>query len=156
LGNPVVDEVRMNGLAQCQVPRLYGFLKKLSPGSPVVFWMDTLCIPALHPTQYMEQRRAAIANMREIYMKATCVLVLDSELLQVCSHVSNLELMIRVVTSGWMRRVWTLQEGVLNEAIYVQLKDRTINLNQVEGWLQHNIFSARGRREFMGNEAIMT
>ena len=93
--------------------------------------------------------------MRTIYTKATSVLVLDAELLQACAHVSNLELMIRVVTSGWMRRVWTLQEGVLTEAIYVQFKDRAINLNQVEGWLKHNLFAARGQREFMGSEANM-
>lgn len=118
-------------------------------------WMDTLCIPALHPTQYTEQRKAAIAKMRTIYTETTSVLVLDAELLQACEHVSNLELMIRVVTSAWMRRVWTLQEGVLTEAIYVQFKERAINLNQVEGWLQHNLFAPRGQREFMNLEASM-
>jgi hypothetical protein len=153
LGNPIVHPggLPVNGLAECQVLRLNRFLKNLRPKAPVMFWMDTFCIPA--QAEYEEQRKAAISKMRTIYEKASKVLVLDAELLQACAHVSNFELMMRVLTCGWMRRVWTLQEGVLNDATYIQFKDAAIKPNELEEWNRHDLFvPPRGQRLFMINE----
>jgi len=154
LGNPNVDGLKHNGLTECQVSRLYRFCKKLLPDRPVLLWMDTLCIPA--QDQYRSQRKKAIATMRSIYTKAAKVLVLDAELLEACVHASNLELLLRILSSGWMRRVWTLQEGILNEATYIQFKDGVVNPVQLEGWNRHDIcFGPRGERQFMFDEIDM-
>src|SRR5271170_2727583 len=154
LGNPMVDGSKYNGLTECQISRLYGFCQKLLPDSPVLLWMDTLCIPA--EDQYRSQRKKAIRTMRSIYMKAAKVLVLDAELLETCVHASNLELLLRILSSGWMRRVWTLQEGVLNESTYIQFKDGIVDPVQLEGWNRHDIyFGPRGERQYMFDEIDM-
>lgn len=78
-------------------------------GKPLSIWIDTLCVPL--EKQY---RKVAIAGMKNIYAKAIFTLVLDSELpslkYRACSPE---ELLVRVGLSGWMRRAWTFQEGVL-------------------------------------------
>jgi hypothetical protein len=83
--------------------------------------MDTLCVPAA--PEYKHVRKQAIRNMSHVYKSATKVVVLDSELLQCSKDASMLELYTRIKLSGWMRRLWTLQEGVLAYDVYFQLKD---------------------------------
>lgn len=152
LGSPTLDGIPVNGLAECQISRLFRYVRGSERNlSSVRIWMDTFCIPA--QTLYIQQRRAAIGSMRTVYTRASKVLVLDAELLQACAHVSNLELLIRILSSGWMRRVWTLQEGALNKATYVQFSDGVIDPAEVSAWCQHDIdFSPRGERQFMFDE----
>jgi Heterokaryon incompatibility protein (HET) len=78
-------------------------------GKPLSIWIDTLCVPL--EKQY---RKVAIAGMKNIYAKANYTLVLDSELASLRYRAcSPEELLVRVGLSGWMRRAWTFQEGVL-------------------------------------------
>lgn len=42
------------------------------------------------------------------------MLVLDADLQRTSQHCSRLELATRILTSGWMRRLWTLQEAVIS------------------------------------------
>ena len=72
--------------------------------------MDTLCIPV--DTRYKEYRNKAIRLMGKIYHDADAVLVLDKELCLVDGATSSfLEIGLRILVSGWMKRLWTLQEG---------------------------------------------
>lgn len=101
------------------------------PDSQLYFWLDTLCIPRF-PKDAQDQnlrlltkdsRNKAIKRMKEIYREAECVLALDSEMLR-CSITSPpLELLTRLLFSGWQSRLWTLQEATMAHTIYVQLKD---------------------------------
>jgi hypothetical protein len=52
--------------------------------------------------------------MREIYKNANSVLVLDPEMLNVSPDSDMREIAIRLILSGWMQRLWILQELVLN------------------------------------------
>src|SRR6266496_819265 len=75
----------------------------------LVFLMDPLCVPL-----GMKCRKLAIRGMASTYQNCMQALVFDSELKRVTypgkpSH----ELFARIESSGWMRRVWTLQESVL-------------------------------------------
>jgi hypothetical protein len=125
LGNPTVDGVAVNGLSSVNFTRLYKFIRKFDTDSLVRFWINILCIPVQE--SFSKQRKAAISTMGAIYSKASKVLVLDTELMQTCVHVSSIELLMLVLSSGWMRRVWNLREGAVNENVYIQFLDGTVN-----------------------------
>ncbi|KAK0491981.1 hypothetical protein EDD18DRAFT_1321328 [Armillaria luteobubalina] len=79
----------------------------------MALWIDTLCIPvAPHLKEY---RKLAIRLLGQTFYDAKIVLVLDRELCSVESQkVSDLELGIRIISGGWMKRLWTLQEAALS------------------------------------------
>lgn len=87
LGNPT-----NNGLPECQVSQLMhrirclrgimsnpiGIGDRFGSEKPILFWMDTFCIPVGEASQFA--RRKAIDSMAEIYSGATAILVLDPNL----------------------------------------------------------------------------
>ncbi|KAK7447051.1 hypothetical protein VKT23_014262 [Stygiomarasmius scandens] len=133
LGNAV-----SNALPRCQLRRLRDYANALnhtlnptspSPAtSPVALWMDTLCVP-VHPDA-KAYRKEAILLLGETFSKATAVLVLDREL-EIVESTSTafLELALRIICSGWMKRLWTLQEATLagetqgSDKLYFQMRD---------------------------------
>ncbi|KAH9898474.1 hypothetical protein C8Q73DRAFT_403074 [Cubamyces lactineus] len=76
-----------------------------------------------------EHRSQAIRLIGRTYREATAVLVLDRELEVVeATAYSFLELGIRTLCSGWMKRLWTLQEasfalGSTDPRLYFQMRD---------------------------------
>jgi hypothetical protein len=93
--------------------------------------MDTLCIPV--KPEDMGLRLMSIDMMASIYAAASYVLVLDSELMSLkASMLSKAELLARVLTSVWMCRSWTLQEGVLATHCAVQFQDEIKVLNEIQ------------------------
>lgn len=143
LGNP-----NENKLPTCQLERIRSLLRELDQldsswslfnkghGSRLwrrardkctPFWVDTLCVPV--GEAYREERSRAIAMMKETHERAYQVLVLDAELetySMQCGTDANsssvAEAMMRIFLSGWMRRLWTLQEGVLARNLHVKFK----------------------------------
>lgn len=109
LGNP-----KTNALPSCQLLRLKSlsakpmFTTKGSFQQPA-FWIDTLCIP-VNP-QFKAMRKLAIARLAATYRQARQVLVLDADLQPCSRRCSRTELATRIVCSGWLRRLWTLQES---------------------------------------------
>lgn len=144
LGNP-----KANALPKCELQRLRDYvnalsqiqdpeLKKSSGPSPVAFWMDTLCIPV--DASARQYRKKAIQLLGKTFHEANAVLVLDHELtIAECLTTSFLELGTRILCSGWMKRLWTLQEATLAseshgvEKIYFQMRDGPF-LYQKYGW----------------------
>ncbi|KAI6029021.1 hypothetical protein EDC04DRAFT_3091903 [Pisolithus marmoratus] len=116
------------GLPGCQVQRLAHLAGKLVPDG--AFWQDGLCIPG-----QKEDRNRAITLMKETYADADKVLVLDEGLRTSCS-LSTLkeECLLRIATSGWMQRVWTLQEGMLARELHFELMDGIINCTHFNGF----------------------
>lgn len=142
LGNP-----SHNTLPWCQIQRLKGLLKELSSipsiwqlinsgnserlyrrlrNRSVAFWLDTLCVPV--SSHYEPERSIALELMKDTYDKSYQVLVLDKEL-ESCDPNSPMESYVRASTSGWMRRLWTLQEGVLGRRLYAKFRDGFIDLD---------------------------
>ncbi|RDA89329.1 hypothetical protein CP532_6262 [Ophiocordyceps camponoti-leonardi (nom. inval.)] len=86
------------------------------PGAAL--WIDSLCVP-----KAPKARELAIAMMARIYLDAAAVLVLDSGL-QNCRSDEHLGTkLLRTLTCGWMRRLWTLQEATLNRELHLVLAD---------------------------------
>lgn len=109
LGNP-----RENALPACQVIRLKHLSSALnrSPGREPAFWIDTLCIPVAQ--EYKMFRKVAIGRLATTFREASQVLVLDADLQRTPKDGSATELATRVMCSGWIRRLWTLQEAVMS------------------------------------------
>lgn len=100
------------GLPACQLRRLADLASKVLPGAAI--WLDGICIPEAD-----DLRGEAIGLMARTYRDATAVLVLDGGL-QHCRTTEPLGVTIlRVLTSGWMRRLWTLQEALLAKELHL-------------------------------------
>ncbi|KAL9576633.1 MAG: hypothetical protein Q9212_006939 [Teloschistes hypoglaucus] len=136
LGNPYA-----NSLPKCQLKRLHELTRQFLPcsergensrGLPI--WIDTLCCPVGPPAA----KSLAIHSMKVPYTEAPHVLVLDSSLEHIESSELHLtEIGIRIFTSGWMRRLWTLQEGALPQKLWFQFKDKAVDLDQVRDAALH-------------------
>ena len=100
------------------------------------FWIDTICCP-VRPER---MKKLAFAKMKETYEHAQHVLVIDSYLESVdSSRTSDTELLMRVLVSGWMKRLWTLQEAVLSQTLWFQFADAPVELIPLKWrWDGHN------------------
>ncbi|KAK4503019.1 hypothetical protein PRZ48_006446 [Zasmidium cellare] len=118
-------------------------------GKKFYIWCDTLLCPIQIPDPSKEMtsreretfrqqpvvarsrklKQLALAKMKEVYTKASYVLVLDQELEAArFSDLDDVEALIRIVTSRWMQRLWTFQEAVLAETLLFQFADRVVDL----------------------------
>lgn len=132
-----LGNINGNALPRCQLLQLRKLTQALraksSPDNPeaeLLFWCDTLCCPATPG----EGKNRVLAQMKNIYEQAACVLVLDSSLRAYERRAMSLEeTCARIITSGWMRRLWTLQEGVLSDVqgrrrLWFQFRDEPVHL----------------------------
>lgn len=133
LGNP-----RENALPSCQVLRLKYLSAALNRKwvREPAFWIDTLCIPVAQ--EYKMFRKVAIGRLATTFREASQVLVLDADLQCTPKDVSATELATRVMCSGWMRRLWTLQEAVMSSdtnanaaKVNIQFLRGTMQLNEI-------------------------
>lgn len=83
------------------------------------------------PTNDDDRRNKAIASMQYVYANAQCILVLDSWLQQIQSDAPMLDIVTYMYQSNWVRRLWTHQEGYLAPTIYVQFKDKAVELQEL-------------------------
>jgi hypothetical protein len=108
---------------------------------PMPFWIDTLSCP----TAPEEATDLAITLMRKTYSEADKVLVLDSYLLGgSIENASDAQIALEMLCSGWARRLWTLQEGVLAPKLLVQLSDGVIDFDE----LHHRLKTVPRWREY--------
>ncbi len=143
-----MGNLRQNSLPRCQILRLKALVDELSwskgrtwdnlnkaqlgkfwrriRGRTVAFWLDTLCIPV--GSEHQKYRSLAIGLMYQTYVSAQDVLVLDSELQKTPIPDDNTETFLRISVSGWMRRLWTLQESVLGRRLQVKFQDGIVDL----------------------------
>ena len=115
-----------NALPRCLLKHLQDKADSLYPDADdhVAFWIDTLSCP-VEPESAINQ---AIALMRETYADAEKVLVLDSYLEGVnYEGMTVFERALRITCTGWTRRLWTLQEGVLAKQIIFQFADSAVD-----------------------------
>jgi hypothetical protein len=116
---------------RCQIKALQETLNNIARSkhddfgiSDMPFWVDVLCLP-----REPEPKGKAINQIRNIYSKATAVLVWDRDLLKrpKISEADMIQMNIRIRTSQWSWRLWTLQETILagQHNLYVGFADQT-------------------------------
>lgn len=97
----------------------------------ILFWIDTLCCPVEPP----EAKAMSLNLMKVPYTNASNVLVLENSLRDLeTSDLDPTEMCLRIFTSGWMRRLWTLQEGALPGKLWFQFEDSVRELRPI--WLE--------------------
>ncbi|KAK0497985.1 hypothetical protein EDD18DRAFT_1160471 [Armillaria luteobubalina] len=111
------------GLPTCQINRLVGIARRLIPSG--AFWMDALCVPSKR-----DLRRRAIGLMAETYRNADAVLVIDCGI-RSCSVSAPLEKLLYIISSGWMQRLWTLQEALLVQNLIFEFADGFATLDEL-------------------------
>ena len=128
-----LGNAKANALPRCQLLQLGKLTQSLraklnldDPQYELLFWCDTLCCPASPG----EGKNRVLAQMKSIYEQAACVLVLDASLQSYKSEAMRPEeACARIITSGWMRRLWTLQEGSLpaeKGRLWFQFRDEAV------------------------------
>lgn len=118
LGNP-----SQNALPICQVIRLFNLIRHISSPN-VLLWIDTLSVPV-----NLKYKRIAITRLRTVYQEAQGVLVIDRHL--ACVGKDTQERQVQLLSSEWMRRLWTLQEGRLATRLYVQFRHEAVPVEQL-------------------------
>ena len=120
-----------NSLPACQIVRLRSMALELGmnfPSGDPAIWIDTLLVPIAKGPE----KRLTLTRLWEYYQSAAKVLVLDSDLLQASCLCSKEEQLNRIFLSTWMRRLWTLEEGVLSRGNLVfQFCDGTVKLSDL-------------------------
>lgn len=88
------------------------------------FWIDSICVPVRPEDKSL--RQDAISKMAQTYEQAHAVLVLDQGLLHTSlikdgasTLIKMRELIMSILFSDWSRRLWTLQEGVLPDFVWI-------------------------------------
>ncbi|KAF4631256.1 hypothetical protein G7Y89_g6870 [Cudoniella acicularis] len=145
LGNP-----HANSLHKCKLHHLRALVDAVNASDPAttpskhagsLIWLDTL----LSPAQNGAGKQSAISKIRLVYQSAKHVLVLDAGLMAYPSRTQEApEMLARIFTSSWMRRLWTLQEGALAKSLYFQFGDVAHSLNQ----LTLLVFQRRGEMRY--------
>ncbi|KAJ6099385.1 hypothetical protein N7467_000920 [Penicillium canescens] len=105
--------------------RPYGWKDK----KRIYFWMDTLCIPSPSSSRSEERNKdlkfLAMKHITPIFAGATNTLVLEKELqasrFPDPGQLSPDEFAARVLSSKWMQRGWTLEEGSLSMHVVFQM-----------------------------------
>ncbi len=124
-----------NSMLGCQLSRIQKAVDSLyhdelalydSKTSSVPFWMDTLLIP--NDPELEKIKKDTIINMTQIYKNANNVLVIDSEVATCSLNSDPLDVLHCILLSNWLRRLWTLQEGVFARSIHFLLSDGTTSL----------------------------
>ncbi|KAF7507932.1 hypothetical protein GJ744_009966 [Endocarpon pusillum] len=125
-----------NKLWRCQLDYFHTLFKELPARPPgqeyVLFWIDTLAIPVGKSQREKELRKRAIRRIHDIYTKARYTVVIDNGLIQMKPSTYEGTAM-KILASGWMRRLWTLQEAYLSKRLLFAFKDQHLkNLDELE------------------------
>ena len=152
LGNP-----HANALPRCQLSYLSKAIRRLNGEvnfqhpHELLLWCDTLCCP-IGPK---EAKSMALREMYRTYQDATCVLVLESSLLPYdLDTLQTDEVWVRILTSSWMRRLWTLQEGALpakTQRLWFQFRNNAINIRDLRVSLKDAYLQDIGRTGLAGD-----
>ena len=117
LGNP-----ESNSLPSSDMNRLLEYAMDLEHGA---LWIDTICVPTKGP-----YKLKGITKLREVYEKASIVLVVDGRLTQI-TVTSMIEAKMQFLCCEWFSRLWTLQEGWMASDLYVQFYNAALSVDQL-------------------------
>jgi hypothetical protein len=131
-GNPDKNE-----LWKCQLDYFRGLIRMAAKDhaplqeTPKLFWIDTLAIPICG--DHKEQRKIAIRQIFQIFTNAKYTIVIDKGLCQLTPGKTYQETAMKILLSGWMRRLWTLQEAYLSRRLFFTFnKNEVKNLDDLE------------------------
>ncbi|KAF3052271.1 hypothetical protein E8E11_011582 [Didymella keratinophila] len=138
-GNPNVNE-----LYRYQLDYIHRLLKEaqanrvrnrsgVPPNQTVPFWMDTLLIPVGKDQTHKAARKKAIHKIYDVFADAKYTVVIDNGLNKMDWDPNDYTTTaMKILASGWMRRLWTLQEAFLSRRIMFAFKNSNNRLPLVD------------------------
>jgi len=130
-----------NSLPECQLSKIKGMFSQLPPtasapnSSKLAIWVDTLRIPVADSLK--DVRKLAITRLATTYQEAEHVLVLETGLMSSTRSASRIEKCSRLLSSAWLRRLWTYQEALLSkngnhgDKLQIQFSDGAIHFENL-------------------------
>jgi hypothetical protein len=126
-------------------------LRRNDPDPQLPFWIDTLTIPVNNPIQ----RKRAIKTMHHAYTNADFMVVLDSGLAKMTAGKSYAGTAMKIFTSRWMGRLWTLQEAYLSKKLIFRFhNNELVDMDQLEAnfltshTIGHSMVAGKARKYF--------
>ncbi|KAK6836111.1 hypothetical protein PG987_006606 [Apiospora arundinis] len=145
-----------NSVHRCKLDFVKALLDKVSRGSSrgadlhlcEWFWLDTLGIPRKSNElqddplgdpqestsargRFRKIKRTAISQIACIFREADYSIVIDGGICNMDTSEKHAQVAMRILTSGWMRRLWTLQEAFLSKNLKVVFKQETAALGGI-------------------------
>jgi hypothetical protein len=122
-----LGNTKSHSLPYCQLSSLQMIANELLSISdcPTPFWIDTACLPLRR-----DMKKQALRKIHRVYQSASKAIILDPSLFQ-SSVGSAQDALFRIRYSQWKGRLWTLQEGVLANELFVRFRNRTYNLEDL-------------------------
>jgi len=125
-----------NQIPSCQLRFIASLLKKVSPSptsssntSIIPFWMDTLVIPVYNKktdvapcVDFEELKKRAIRQIYHVFHNSNYSIVVDRGLLDIDASGTPWKNVMKILASGWMRRLWTLQEAYLSKRLLIAFR----------------------------------
>jgi len=169
-----------NWIHHCQMDLIFQTLRKAATmadischdkNKSIPFWMDTLIIPVmtkeeeynsvlknrginLRDVNVRSLRTKAIGQIGTVYGKCDFTIVLDNRLCSTRFDSSLHYQSMAILTSNWMKRLWTLQEAALSTQIFIVFQsteredDGLLNLDEVMRRLSESPVASSGCKVF--------
>ena len=93
-----------------------------------LFLIDTLSVPG----EEGPLKPKAIASIEQVYREASAVLVLEARLEVGNAPMSSTNRLLRVASSSWWTRFWTLQECIFAKELYFQFHDCAFYTSRID------------------------
>jgi hypothetical protein len=124
---------KKNKIYRCQLAFIRSLLQKVvipgPEGRAIPFWMDTLIIPVRDaelshgtPPDFNKLKKKAIRQIYHVYDSSSDSIIIDKGLLSIESNGLPWNNLTKLLASGWMRRLWTLQEAYLSKRLWITFK----------------------------------
>ncbi|KAK6071089.1 hypothetical protein SCUP515_08112 [Seiridium cupressi] len=125
-----------NELSTCRLKFIRRQIERATKTEEALFWMDTLVVP-VGPSVEQRLKTKAIRQIFQVFDKSKYTIVLDNGLKAMNRGNPNnpAEAAMRILSSVWMRRLWTLQEAYLSRQIIIPFEEAergTMNLLKLD------------------------
>ena len=125
-----------NKLNRCQVDFIRRQIRRATGSRHTPFWMDTLVVPVAKEAK--EFRKKAIRQIFDVFAESTHTIILDNGLSAMDRGGPDkpAEAAMKIFSSVWMQRLWTLQEAYLSRRIVIPFEEdssETDNLMSFDG-----------------------
>ncbi|KAK7957756.1 hypothetical protein PG988_012604 [Apiospora saccharicola] len=105
-----------NKLNCCQLKRIQRQIEWGTGNQDTPFWMDTLVVPIGRGDIGRKARNKAIQQIFHVFNAAKQTIVVDNGLMTM-QEGTQIETAMKILSSGWTRRLWTLQEAHLSRSL---------------------------------------
>jgi hypothetical protein len=129
-----------NKLNSCQIDFIHRQITRATNSSDTPFWMDTLVVPVAKGQE--EHRMKAIRQICDVFESSSYTIILDNGLSSMDQGGPDkpAEAAMKIFSSVWMRRLWTLQEAYLSRNILIPFLEEsagTDNLTSLDSIEDH-------------------